>query len=272
MEIKYYDIGLNLFSAQFKHPDKVLQRAAEEGVACILTGSDPKENRTIHEYLTEQSRKDPSFPLYGTAGLHPHNADRFTEADLAEVRRIYRENPRVVAVGECGLDYNRMFSTKPNQRKVLEQFIALAEELEAPMFLHERDAAEDFAELFAGVPKVVERSVVHCFTGDRATVEKYLSMGFSIGVTGWICDDRRADELREAVAVIPKDRILIETDAPYLTPRNVPGLGRTNVPENIIYVARTLAEYMHLPEEELIRCARENTERVFGLSRNETTE
>jgi len=288
MEIKYYDIGLNLFCAQFKHPDKVLQRAAEHGVACILTGSDPKENRTIHEYLMKNNGRVPAtaaaddstenpessgsgtgsiaFPVYGTAGLHPHNADRFTEAELDEVRRIYRENPRVVAVGECGLDYNRMFSTKPNQLKTLERFVELAEELEAPMFLHERDASEDFAALFAKAPKVAERSVVHCYTGDRKTVEKYLSMGFSIGVTGWIADDRRADELRDAVAVIPKDRILIETDAPYLTPRNVPGLGRTNVPENIIYVARALAEYMHISEEELIRCAKENTERVFRLA------
>ena len=284
MEIKYYDIGLNLFCRQFKHPDKVLQRAAEAGVACILTGSDPEENRTIEKYLrkcegrvpasqvsdenhskSEAKQSRESYPVYGTAGLHPHNADRFMDIHLSEVRRIYKENPNVVAVGECGLDYDRMFSTKQNQLKTLEKFAALAEELDAPMFLHERDAAADFAAVFKNVRKVAERSVVHCFTGNRKTVERYLDMGFSIGVTGWICDDRRADELRKAVSAIPKDRILVETDAPYLTPRNVPGLGRTNVPENIVYVVRTLAEYMHISEEELIRCAKENTERVFGL-------
>ena len=261
MNIKYYDIGLNLFCAQFRHPDAILQRAADKGVCCILTGSDPEEDREVNRYLTEH----PDICVYGTAGLHPHNADRFVDRDLQEVRDMYRSNPRIVAVGECGLDYNRMFSTKGNQLKTLEAFIGLAEELEAPMFLHERDASEDFAACFRKAARVAERSVVHCFTGDRRTVERYLEMGFSIGVTGWICDDRRADELREAVAVIPKDRILIETDAPYLTPRNVPGLGRTNVPENIVYVARTLAEYMHISEEELVRSARENTERIFGL-------
>jgi TatD DNase family protein len=261
MNTKYYDIGLNLFCSQFRHPDAILQRAAENGVCCILTGSDPEENREIHRYLSEH----PDTRVYGTAGLHPHNADRFTERDLSEVKELYSGNTRIVAVGECGLDYNRMFSKKGNQLKTLEAFIGLAEELEAPMFLHERDAAEDFAACFRNAPRVAERSVVHCYTGDRKTVEKYLEMGFSIGVTGWICDDRRADELRDAVAAIPKDRILIETDAPYLTPRNVPGLGRTNVPENIVYVARTLAEYMHLPEEELVRCAKENTERIFGV-------
>ena len=309
MDIAYYDIGLNLFCRQFKHPDKVLQRAAEAGVVCILTGSDPEENRKIDKYLRKCEGRVPAIqisgdeddrvrekndrkcedrmsddqirdedtssgetglnrqncPVYGTAGLHPHNADRFMDSHLSEVRRIYTENPHVVAVGECGLDYDRMFSTKQNQLKTLEKFVALAEELSAPMFLHERDAAEDFAAIFKSVPKVAGRSVVHCFTGNRKTAEKYLDMGFSIGVTGWICDDRRADELREAVAVIPKDRILVETDAPYLTPRNVHGLGRTNVPENIVYVVRTLAEYMHISEEELMKCARDNTERVFGI-------
>ena len=259
MDIKYYDIGLNLFSAQFKHPDVILQRAAEHGVCCILTGSDPKENRKINRYLLEH----PEIQVYGTAGLHPHNADHFTEQDLQEVKDLYLGNPRIVAIGECGLDYNRMFSTMPNQMKTLERFVALAEELKAPMFLHERDAALDFAAVFRAVPEIAKRSVVHCYTGDRKTVETYLEMGFSIGVTGWIADDRRAGELREAVKAIPKDRILIETDAPYLTPRNVPGLGRTNVPENIVYVARTLAAYMGLSEEELIQCAKENTERIF---------
>ncbi len=261
MNTKYYDIGLNLFCAQFKHPDKVLDRALDAGVTCILTGSDPEENRSIDRFLTDH----PERAVYGTAGLHPHNADHFRQEDRDEAGRIYGQNPRVVAIGECGLDYNRMFSTGENQRRTLESFISLAEALNAPMFLHERDAAEDFAAIFSGAPEVAKRSVVHCFTGNKKTVEKYLSMGFSIGITGWICDDRRAGDLREAVTAIPPDRILLETDAPYLTPRNVPGLGRTNVPENIIYVARTLAGLMGLEEEDLIRHAKENTERIFRL-------
>ena len=165
-EIKYYDIGLNLFCAQFKHPEKVLQRAWEQNVACILTGSDPEDNRKIEAYL----QAHPEVTVYGTAGLHPHNADHFTEDTLQEIRRQYLENPRIVAVGECGLDYNRMFSKKENQLRTLERFVELAEELNAPMFLHERDAAEDFAAVFRSVPKVAERSVVHCFTGNRKTV------------------------------------------------------------------------------------------------------
>ena len=97
-------------------------------------------------------------------------------------------------------------------------------------------------------------------------LKQYLDMGFSIGITGWICDDRRASALREAVKIIPPDRIMLETDAPFLTPKNISGLDRTNVPQNIKYVAAEVARYMKLPEEELIRHAKENTERIFGIT------
>ena len=136
-----------------------------------------------------------------------------------------------------------------------------------PMFLHERKAFDDMAEIFSGHPGLCRRSVIHCFTGTRDEARRYLEMGFYLGVTGWICDDRRAQDLREAVREIPEDRILLETDAPYLTPRNVPGLGRVNVPGNICHVASALAGYMGIPEERLTRMARENTERLFRLDR-----
>ena len=168
-------------------------------------------------------------------------------------------------MGECGLDFDRMFSSKENQIRCLEKHIVLAEKLNKPLFLHERSAAGEFIKRFQKHPDICKRSVVHCFTGDKETLKRYLDMGFSIGITGWICDDRRAKELREAVRLIPPDRILVETDAPYLTPRNIPGLNRTNVPQNIRYVARELARYMGISEEVLIRRAKENTERLFGL-------
>ena len=171
-----------------------------------------------------------------------------------------------MAVGECGLDFDRMFSTKENQIRCLEKHIVLAKKLGKPMFLHERSAAAEFVKRFRRHPEVCRNSVVHCFTGDRDTLETYLDMGFSIGITGWICDDRRAGELRQAVKMIPMDRVLIETDAPYLTPKNVPGLSRTNVPQNIRYVARDLAVYMGVPEDQLIRQAKSNTERIFGIT------
>ncbi len=260
MEIKYYDIGLNLFCKQFSDPDRIIADAAADGVMCILTGSDMKENRLVSKYVKTHA-------AYGTAGIHPHNADSAKPADFDEIERIITENVRITAVGECGLDYDRMFSTKENQLNCLKEHIALAEKLGKPMFLHERDAAGDFIKCFTGHPDVCARSVVHCFTGDRTVLSRYLGMGFSIGVTGWICDDRRADQLRRAVKIIPLDRIMLETDAPYLTPRNVKGLGRTNVPQNIKYVAAELARHMGVSVEELTAAALANTERIFGIGR-----
>ena len=254
--IKFYDIGLNLFSRQFRDPEKILQNAEISGVGCIITGSDMKSNRKTAEFVKHHS-------AWGTAGVHPHNADSAKESDFRELEMMHSGNPKLVAVGECGLDFDRMFSTKENQIQCLEQHIALAEKLHKPLFLHERDAAGDFIRVFQNHPEICKNSVVHCFTGCRNTLEKYLEMGFSIGITGWICDDRRAGDLRNAVGILPLDRVLLETDAPYLTPRNVSGLGRVNVPENICYVARTLAEYMHVSEEELLIHAKANTERLF---------
>lgn len=260
MKTKYYDIGLNLFCRQFPDPEKIIQNAAGSGVSCILTGTDRKENRQIDAFTRRHG-------VYGTAGIHPHNADRGEKADFDLIEKLVTENKRIVAIGECGLDFDRMFSTRENQIRCLEKQIVLAEKLGMPLFLHERSASEEFVRRFKKHPEVCKRSVVHCFTGNRKTLEQYLEMGFSIGITGWICDDRRGKELREAVRIIPPDRILLETDAPYLTPRNIPGLGRTNVPENIVYIARELAKYMKIPEEVLTENARKNTERIFRLEK-----
>lgn len=254
--IRFYDIGLNLFSRQFPDPEKILRNAQDVGVACVITGSDMKSSRKTAEFVKQHS-------AWGTAGIHPHNADSAKESDFQELEAMHSGNPGLVAVGECGLDFDRMFSTKENQIQCLKRHIALAEKLHKPLFLHERDAAEDFIQVFQDHPEICKNSVVHCFTGCRDTLEKYLEMGFLIGITGWICDDRRANDLRNAVGILPLDRVLLETDAPYLTPRNVSGLKRVNIPENICYVAATLAEYMHVPEEELLICAKANTERLF---------
>lgn len=260
---RYYDIGLNLFSRQFPDPERILKNARDAGVTCILTGSDPEENEKIHTFTKTHTG------VFGTAGIHPHNADEAREEDFRRIREILRDNPRVVAVGECGLDYNRMFSKKENQISCLKRHMDLAEELGKPLFLHERDASEDLMRLFEDRKDLCQRAVVHCFTGDWDTLRGYIAMGFMIGITGWICDDRRAEALRDAVAALPNDRFMIETDAPYLTPKNIPGLSRVNVPENIRYVAKDLAYYMSLSQKELEECARQNTRRFFGLPEEE---
>ena len=209
MNITYYDIGLNLFTRSFPDPEKIIADAEADGICCILTGSEDRENRLVD-------------------------------------------------------DYDRMFSKKENQLYFFKKLIALAEELDKPMFLHERDAGDDFLACFKGHEGVCPKSVVHCYTGDKETLARMLDMGFYIGITGWICDERRADALREAVSILPLDRVLLETDAPYLTPRGF-HLPRTNVPNNITYVASTLAKYMDVSVEALTVQAKANTERLFRL-------
>lgn len=257
MDIKYYDIGLNLFSRSFPDPERIISQAEGAGIRCILTGSDREENELVNDFVK-------THDLYGTAGIHPHASDGAKDRDVDRVREIIESNPRIVAVGETGLDYDHMYAKKENQLHFFKKLINLAEELHKPMFLHERDAADDFIACFKGHEDLPPLSVVHCFTGDKKTLEKLLDMGFYIGITGWICDERRGSALRDAVSILPLDRVMVETDAPYLTPRGF-HLPRTNVPQNITYVVETLASYMHVTAEELRVHALENTERVFGI-------
>lgn len=257
MPYTYYDIGLNLFTKSFPHPEKIIEDAHAAGIQCILTGSEAEENELVNDFTK-------THDVYGTAGIHPHSADEAKEEDVARIEEILITNPRILAVGETGLDYDRMYSRKENQIHYFKELILLAEKLGKPLFLHERDAAEDFIACFAGHEAICPRAVVHCYTGDKKTLRRLLDMGFYIGITGWICDERRADDLREAVSILPLDRVMIETDAPYLTPRGF-HLPRTNVPQNITYVARALAQYMGVSEEVLTKCAKENTERFWGI-------
>ena len=256
--IKYYDIGLNLFCKQYREPEKIINDAAEENVSCILTGSDMKSSESINRFVKNHD-------CFGTCGIHPHGADNAKAADFERIREIVSGNEKIVAVGECGLDYDRMFSTRENQIRCFEHHIKIAEELGKPLFLHEREAADDFIARLKKHSDICRYSVVHCFTGDKDTLKRYLEMGFYIGITGWICDERRGGPLREAVKLIPLDRIMVETDAPYLTPRNVKGLDRINVPQNIKYVVTELAKDMNVDEEELTSVLKENTERFFGI-------
>lgn len=257
MAYSYYDIGLNLFTRSFPKPEKILEDAHGAGIQCILTGSEGRENELVSEFVK-------THDAYGTAGIHPHSADEAKAEDVERIREILLENPRILAVGETGLDYDRMYSKKENQIFYFQRLIELAEELDKPLFLHERDAEEDFISCFKGHEAICKRSVVHCYTGNKETLQTLLDMGFYIGITGWICDERRADDLRDAVSILPLDRVMLETDAPYLTPRGFK-LPRTNVPQNIIYVAKGLAHYMGVDEGELVKRAKENTERFWGI-------
>ena len=258
----YIDIGVNLTGSSFKHDiEAVMQRAQDAGVAqMIVTGTDLAHSRAA----LELTRRFPGV-LTSTAGVHPHHASEFNEATVPELRELCTE-ASVVAVGECGLDYNRKFSTPSDQRRAFEAQLQLASELQLPVFLHQRDAHDDFVSMVNDYRDTLAGAVAHCFTGSVDEALEYVAMGLHIGVTGWICDERRGTDLQRAVTHIPPDRIMLETDAPYLLPRDLdqpPVQKRRNEPCYLPHICRVTAGYMGIDQQQLARSALENTRRFF---------
>jgi TatD DNase family protein len=257
------DIGANLTHDSFDDDrDQVIERAAAAGITrIIVTGTDIKSSQGA--LALAKSRPG---SLYSTAGLHPHHASDYSEEVRAIFAELLVEDP-VVAVGECGLDYYRDFSPRDEQRKAFESQLELAVETGLPAFLHQRDAHDDFVGILKPMIGEMRAGIAHCFTGDRNALEEYLSMGLYIGVTGWICDERRGVALREIVADIPLDRLMIETDAPYLLPRTLQPKpkSRRNEPAHLTEVLRVVAEAMRESESTIAQATTANAETFFNL-------
>lgn len=258
------DIGINLIHRQFQ-PDReaVLKRAVNAGVSpLIITGTSVRSSEQAAAYAA----KNPGT-LYATAGVHPHEAKSCNAQTIGQLRALLGK-PEVVAVGECGLDYDRDFSPRDMQRKWFTAQIELAQELDMPLFLHERAAFGDFVDILGQYTKQCEKAVVHCFTGTRHELEAYLALGCSIGITGWVCDDRRGQQLRTIVKYIPKNKLMIETDAPFLLPRNIhprPQAGR-NEPAFLPHIAAEIAACRGETASELADYTSENARRFFKLN------
>lgn len=233
------DIGANLTHDSFdRDRDAVLQRAREAGVTrMIVTGA----SREHSPKALELARAHPGV-LFATAGVHPHHASEYTAECDAEMRALHA-HAEVVAVGECGLDYFRDFSPRPMQRKAFEQQLQIAADIGKPLFLHQRDAHADFMAMMKAFDGQLGPAVVHCFTGTREELFDYLDRDWHIGITGWLCDERRGAHLRELVKSIPADRLMIETDAPYLLPRTLKPTpkDRRNEPAFLPHIAAELA-------------------------------
>jgi TatD DNase family protein len=257
------DIGANLGHESFRPDfDAVLERARAHGVAkIVVTGASAGGSRAAREL----ARVHPGF-LHATAGVHPHHAHEYDDATDALLREL-AVLPEVKAVGETGLDYFRDFSPRPAQRAAFERQLAIAIDLGKPLFLHQRDAHADFIACMDAVRGRIGPAVVHCFTGERAELEDYLARDFHIGITGWICDERRGAHLRDLVRLIPADRLLIETDAPYLLPRDlVPRPAhRRNEPMYLAHVCAAVAAARGEPVEQTAALTTANARRFFGL-------
>ena len=254
------DIGANLTHAAFAADvDEVLGRARQAGVRqLIVTGTSEAESRRALELATRHAG------LCATAGIHPHHASEFTPAALDALKALL-PNPKVVAVGECGLDFNRNYSPHPAQEECFVAQLELALSLKKPLFLHSRDAHPRFSQIVSSFKGV--RGVAHCFTGEREELRAYLDLGLHIGITGWICDERRGRHLVELVREIPRDRLLLETDSPYLTPRDLrpQPRARRNEPAFLPHIARAVAKAAGRSLEELAADTSRNAERLFSL-------
>lgn len=262
------DIGANLGNKAFREDlDAVLARALDAGVeAVVATGTSVPASR--HAWEIAEVRRTRSPRLASTAGIHPHHASTYGPDALVALRELCAR-PEVVAVGECGLDFDRNFSPRADQLRCFEAHLELAADLQMPVFLHERSAHHEFAEILAKHRGRIPRGVVHCFTGTGEALARYLDMDMHIGLTGWICDERRGTHLRELVRRIPKDRLMIETDAPYILPRTIlpkPKSNR-NEPSLLPWVLRAVAEARGEPPDELARTTTETARAFFGLTR-----
>ncbi|MBI6940178.1 TatD family hydrolase [Pseudomonas putida] len=214
------DIGVNLTNSSFHDQQAaIVERAIEAGVVqMILTGTSLAVSEQALA-LCLQLDADAQH-LFATAGVHPHDAKAWDASSEGQLRQMLSES-RVRAVGECGLDFNRDFSPRPLQEKALEAQLALAAELRLPVFLHERDASERLLAILRDYRDHLPAAVVHCFTGERDALFGYLDMDLHIGITGWICDERRGTHLHSLVGNIPQGRLMLESDAPYLLPRTL---------------------------------------------------
>jgi TatD DNase family protein len=261
------DIGVNLTNKRFdKDRDDVILRAINQGVEKLLiTGTSVVESQQALELCQYYQQEFPNT-LFSTAGVHPHDADGVSGDYLAQLAQLAKQ-PHVKAIGECGLDFNRNFSAPAQQLKIFKEQISLAAELTMPLFLHQRDAFSPwFAELkpFTGrIPAMV----AHCFTGNKAELEQCIAANMYIGITGWLCDERRGKELQNIIKLIPLNRLLIETDAPYLTPRTIrprPKISR-NEPSYLPHVVQKIADIIGIDLDEIACQTSINAHRVFNL-------
>lgn len=262
------DIGVNLMSPAFdRDREEVIARARAAGVKrLIITGSDIESSSGAAAYAGDH------LFCRTTAGVHPHNAKNWNDKTLARLEELAAQEPLsnkvIAAIGECGLDYNRNFSPQDAQRKCFEDQLTLAARIGKPVFLHERDAFSDFFSLLMIYRPGLPGAVVHCFTGGARELEAYLSIDCYIGITGWVCDERRGRGLVPLLAAIPADRLLLETDAPYLLPRSLPrsvrGKSGRNEPCFLPHIAASVAGILGKTPDQIAAETSANAERLFG--------
>ena len=261
-EAPLIDIGINLAHDSYdRDREEVIARARAAGVIQMVVTGATLEGSVRALAL---ARAHPGR-LFATAGVHPHHATDLDTARLGELAELAR-HPEVVAVGECGLDYFRDFSPRRAQREAFDRQLELAKRIGKPVFLHQRDAHDDFLAMLREHASDW-RGVAHCFTGSAEQLHAYLQLGLAIGITGWICDERRGAHLAALMPQVPAARLLLETDGPYLLPRDLSPkpASRRNEPAYLAHIAAAVARARGEPPASLAHSSTAAARALFGL-------
>ena len=261
---QYIDIAVNLLSERLVNDiGSIINDAATHNVSpLVVIGSDLDESERA-SLICQQ------FPqqLYSTAGVHPHHASQWNTTSSTTLRELAKQ-PYVAAIGECGLDYNRDFSPRSEQRLAFAAQLELACELKMPVLMHCREAHDDFIAIFNEYRAALPPALLHCFTGSQQELIDCLDADLYIGITGWICDERRGQALAELVHLIPNNRIMAETDSPYLLPRSMKPKPKSskNLPQYLPYIVSYMAELRSQSLEELAEYCFNNSRHFFNIS------
>ncbi|MEQ8953777.1 MAG: TatD family hydrolase [Gammaproteobacteria bacterium] len=257
------DIGANLTHPSFEtdFEDVVAAARAAGLVHIMLTGTDLESSTASSQFAAQQPEL-----FSATAGFHPHVASDFGDCEMQSLATLL-EQPSVVAVGETGLDFNRDYSPRDQQLRVFEQHLELAVHCGKPLFLHQRDAHAQFMPLLQRFRDRVAGGVVHCFTDSAEALADYLALDMYIGITGWVCDERRGVELQQLVKQIPDERLLLESDAPYLLPRSLQPRPQTrrNEPKYLGEVLTMVARCRGQEAAQVAAATTANARRLFKL-------
>ncbi len=257
------DIGINLAHDSYD-PDRgeVVARAVDAGiVGMVVTGSSIDSARQAIGLCRQWPQR-----MRATAGLHPHHASELDDAACEALEELLAD-PMVTSAGECGLDYFRNFSPPADQRRAFTRQLELAVAARKPVFLHQRDAHADFMAILGEYLPRLPQAVVHCFTGSGEELDAYLDRGLFVGITGWICDERRGLDVLRLAATIPLGQLMLETDGPYLLPRNIQPKPphRRNEPKYLRDIFNVLCKVRAETPDEIAGATSGNARRFFAL-------
>jgi len=263
------DIGANLTNKAFKGDlQQVLERAAMARVQHIcITGTNLQESLLAAQLCEQYEAVFPSLSLSCTAGVHPHDAKDLKGTWIDDLELLHKSK-FVKAMGETGLDFNRNYSPQKSQIKAFREQLILASRLEKPVFVHDRDSAGETLKILGEYDQQLKSVVIHCFTGTKSELMSYLDAGYYIGITGWVCDERRGQQLQELVPLIPDSKLMLETDAPWLIPRNLttkPEVKNRCEPKHLVNVLEKIAQLRNQSVDEVRHFTTKNSSSFFSL-------